>query len=48
MEVSSLLVNSFLNELELICLHTSIATVSIQLNSFNYYHLTHIILLNTY
>ena len=30
----SLLVILFLNELELICLHTSIAIVSIQLNGF--------------
>ena len=34
----------FLHELELICLHTSIAIVSTQLNGFNY--LTLIILFN--
>ena len=37
---------SFLNELQLICLRTSIAIVSIQLNGFNYCYLTRIILFN--
>ena len=36
---------SFLNELELICLHSSIAIVSLQLDGLNYYYLTVIILL---
>ena len=44
--MKSLLVLSFLNELELICLHTSIAIVSTQLNSFNYCFLKLIILFN--
>ena len=35
-----------LNELELICLHTSIAIVSTQLNGFNYCSQTLIILFN--
>ena len=34
---------SFLNELELICLHTSIAIVFTQLNGFSYWYLTLII-----
>ena len=34
----------FLNELELICFHTSIAIVSLQLNGFNYCDLTQMIL----
>ena len=42
----SLLVISFLNVLELICLYTSIAITSTQLNFFNYWYLTHIILFN--
>ena len=37
---------SFLNELELIFLYTSIADVSTQLNGFNYCDLTLIILFN--
>ena len=37
---------SFLNELELTYLHTSIAIVSARLNSFNYCYLTLIILFN--
>ena len=45
--MNSLLVISFLNELELICLDTSIAIVSTQLNGFNYCHLKLIILFNT-
>ena len=44
--MKSLLVISFLNELGLICLHTSIAIVSTQLNGFYYYNLTLIILFN--
>ena len=39
-------VTSFLNELDLICLHTCIIIVSTQLNDFNYYYLTLIILFN--
>ena len=39
-------VNSFLNELELICLHTSVAIVSTQLNGFIYRYPTPIILFN--
>ena len=35
MLVISLLVISFLNELEVVCLHSSIAIVSTQLNGFN-------------
>ena len=46
MEEISLLVISFLNELELICLHTSIAIVSTQLNGLNYCYLTLLILFN--
>ena len=42
----SLSVKSFLDELELICLNTSIAIVSAQLSCFNYCHLTLIILFN--
>ena len=42
----SLYVISFLNEFVLICLHTSIAIVSTQLNSFNYCFLELIILCN--
>ena len=44
MEEISLLVISFVNELELICLHTSIAIVFTQLNGFNYCYLPLIIL----
>ena len=44
--MNSLLVISFLNELELICLHTCIVIVSRQLNGFNYCYLTLIILFN--
>ena len=44
--MNSLYVISFLNELELICLHTSIVILSIQLNAFNYYYLIVIILFN--
>ena len=47
MQEISLRVISFLNELELICLHTSIAIVSTQLNGFNDYFLTPIILFNS-
>ena len=43
---NSLLVISFLDELELICLHTSITIISTQLNGFNYCNLTLIILFN--
>ena len=42
----SLLVISFLDELELICLYTSIAIVSTQLNGFSYCYLTLKILFN--
>ena len=42
--VSSLQVISFLNKLKLICLYTSIAIVSTQLNGFKYCYLTLIIL----
>ena len=42
------LVFSFLNELELICMHTSMAIVSTQDNSFNYYFLGLIILFDVY
>ena len=42
----SLLVILFLNELELICLHTSVGIISTQLNGFNYSYLTLIILFN--
>ena len=45
-DIISLTVISFLNELELIHLHTSIAIVSTQLNGFNYCYLTPIILFN--
>ena len=41
----SLSVILFLNELELICLHTSTAIVFTQLNGFKYRYLTLIILL---
>ena len=44
--MDSWLVISFLNELELICLLTSIAIVSIQLNGFKYFYQTLIILSN--
>ena len=44
--MNSSLVISFLNELELIYLHASIAIVSTQVNSFNYCYLTLIILFN--
>ena len=36
----------FLNELEPICLHTSITIISTQLNDFNYCYLTLIIAFN--
>ena len=42
-----LLVISFLNELEIIYLHISIAIVFTQLNGFYYIYLTQIILFNT-
>ena len=42
--MNSLLVISFLNELELICLPSSIAIVSTQLNGFNHRNLTLVIL----
>ena len=42
--MNSLKVIVFKNELELICLHTSIAIVSIQFNGFNYCYLTLVIL----
>ena len=44
--MNSLLVISFLNELELICLHSNIAIVSTQLNGFNYCYLALIIQFN--
>ena len=37
---------SFLNELQLICLHTCIAVVYTQLNSLNYCYLTLLIIFN--
>ena len=42
----SLSIISFLNELELICLHTSFAIVSTQLNGFSYCYITLIIQFN--
>ena len=42
----SLSVISFLNELELIYLHTSVAIVSTQLNGFNYCYLSLTIIFN--
>ena len=45
--VNSLSVILFLDELELFCLYSRIATVSTQLNGFSYCYLTPIILLNT-
>ena len=42
--MNSLSLISFLNELELICLHPGIAIVSTQLNGFNYCYPTLIIL----
>ena len=42
----SFLVISFLKEFKLICLHTTVATVSTQLNGFNYFYLKLIILFN--
>ena len=44
--MNCLLVISFLNDLELICLHTTIAIVSPQLKGSNYCYLTLIILFN--
>ena len=44
--MNGLLVTSFLNALKLICLHTSIAIVSNQLNVLDYCHVTLIILFN--
>ena len=44
--MNSVLVISFLNELQLIRLCTSIAIVPTQLNGFNYCHQTLIILFN--
>ena len=44
--VNCLLIISFINELELIWLHCSIAIVSTLLNGFNYYYLTVIIQFN--
>ena len=44
--MNSLWVISFLNELEQICLHTSIAIDSTQLTGFNYCYLTLIIQFN--
>ena len=44
--MNNLSVNSFLNELETICLHTSIAIVSTRLDSFNYCSQTLLILFN--
>ena len=41
--MNNLSVISFLNELDPICLHTSIAVVFTQLNGFNYCNLTLII-----
>ena len=46
MQEISLSVIYFLNELELTSLHTCIAIVSTQLNDFDYYYLTPIILFN--
>ena len=46
-ESDSLQVISFLNDLELICLHACIAIVSRQLNGFNYCYITLIILFNS-
>ena len=43
---NSLQVIPFLNEFELVCLNTSIAIVSPQLNGFSYFYLTQIILFN--
>ena len=37
--MNSFLLISFLNKLELICLHTSIAIVSMPLNGFSYWYL---------
>ena len=44
--MTRLWVISFLNELELIYLHTSIAIISTQVNGFNYCYLTLLILFN--
>ena len=44
MQEISLSIISLLNELEIICLHTSIAIVSTQLNGFHYCNQTLIIL----
>ena len=44
--MNSLYVILFLNEFELICLHTGIGIVSVQLNGFNYCDLTLIFLFN--
>ena len=44
--MNSLLVISFLNELEQICLYIRIVIVSTQLNGFNYCYLILIILFN--
>ena len=44
--VSELLIGNFIFKWELICLHTSITIVSLQLNHFNYCYLALIILFN--
>ena len=44
--MKGLLIISFLKELQLIYLHTSMAIVSTQLNGFNYSYLTLIILVH--
>ena len=44
--VSEQFVGNFIFKLELICLHTSIDSVFIQLNGFNYCYLTLLILFN--
>ena len=46
--INYLLVISFLNELELIYLPTSVDVVPTQLNVFNYYYRTLLILFNIY
>ena len=48
MDVIRLSVISFLNELELICLHTCIAIVSTQFSGFNNCYQTCIILFKNY
>ena len=48
LSVNNLSVISFLNDLELICLHVNFAVVSTLLYSFNYCYLALIILFNVY